>query len=81
MDKLTQYYVKTNGKINKKKTKKLQEMNDVFKNTMYSEGYPGPIRRTMMQGVNNLISAFRDEDSARAMRHARKAAKIKRSRK
>ena len=81
MDKLTQYYVKTNGKINKKKTKKLQEMNDVFKNTMYSEGYPGPIRRTMMQGVNNLISAFRDEDSSRAMRHARKAAKIKRSRK
>ena len=81
MDKLTQYYVKTNDKVNKKKTKKLQEMNDVFKNTMYSEEYPGPVKRKLMQGINNLIAAFRDEDAARAMRHARKAAKIKRSRK
>lgn len=80
MDKLTQYYVKTNNKKNKQKTKKLKEMNDVFKNTMFSEGYEGPVKRTMMQGVNDLISMFRDEDSSRAMRHARKAAKIKRSR-
>jgi len=81
MDKTVKYFVKKNGKIDKKKTKKLREMNEVFMNTMLSENYPGPVKRTMMQGINDVIRQFRGEDEARAMRHARKAARILRSRK
>lgn len=80
MDKMTKYFVKENGKIDKKKTKKLEEMNKVFMDTMLSENYPGPVKRTMMQGINDVIRQFRGEDEARAMRHARKAAKIMRGR-
>ena len=81
MDKTVKYFVKKNGKIDKKKTKKLREMNKVFMNTMLSENYPGPVKRTMMQGINDVIRQFRGEDEARSMRHARKAARILRSRK
>ncbi len=80
MDKMTKYFVKENGKIDKAKTKKLKEMNKVFMDTMLSENYPGPVKRTMMQGINDVIRQFRGEDEARAMRHARKAAKIMRGR-
>jgi hypothetical protein len=80
MDKMTKYFVKENGKIDKKKTKKLEEMNKVFMDTMLSENYSGPVKRTMMQGINDVIRQFRGEDEARAMRHARKAGKIMRGR-
>ncbi len=80
MDKTVQYFVKENGKINKAKTKKLKEMNKVFMDTMLSENYPGPVKRTMMQGINDVIRQFRGEDEARAMLHARNAAKIIRNR-
>jgi hypothetical protein len=80
MDKMTKYFVKENGKIDKKKNKKLEEMNKVFMDTMLSENYSGPVKRTMMQGINDVIRQFRGEDEARAMRHARKAAKIMRGR-
>ena len=80
MDKTVQYFVKENGKVNKAKTKKLKEMNKVFMDTMLSENYPGPVKRTMMQGINDVIRQFRGEDEARAMLHARNAAKIIRNR-
>jgi hypothetical protein len=81
MDNATKYFVKTNGKTDKKRTKKLEEMNKIFAQTMASENYPGPVKRNMMQGINDVIRQFRGEDEARAMRHARKVGKIKRSRK
>jgi len=81
MDKTTKYFAKGNGKTDKKRTKKLEEMNKIFAQTMASENYPGPVKRNMMQGINDVIRQFRGEDEARAMRHARKAGKIKRSRK
>mgnify|MGYP000132635345 CR=1 FL=1 len=81
MDNTTKYFVKTNGKTDRKRTKKLEEMNKVFAQTMASENYPGPVKRNMMQGINDVIRQFREEDEARAMRHARKAGKIMRGRK
>ena len=81
MDKATSYFSKTNGKIDKKRTKKLKEMNEIFALTMASEDDPGPIKRNIMQGINDVIRQFRGEDEARAMRHARKAGKIRRGRK
>ena len=69
------------GKRLKDEEKKMKEMNEVFKNTMYSEEYRGPVKRTMMRGINDVIRAFRGDDEARAMRHARKAANIMRKRK
>ena len=80
MDKTVQYFVRENGKINKEKTKKLKKMNQIYMDTMLSENYPGPVKRTMMQGINDVIRQFRGEDEARAMRHARNAAKIIRNR-
>jgi hypothetical protein len=80
MDKTTKYFAKTNGKTDKNRTKKLEEMNRVFEATLVSESYPGVIKRTMMQGANDVIGQFREEDERRAMRHARKVGKIKRGR-
>ena len=81
MDNATKYFVKTlKGKTDKERTKKLKEMNDTFEATLVSESYPGPLRRTVMEGVNDVIRLFRGEDEARAMRHARKVGKIMRSR-
>ena len=84
MDKATKYFVESNGKTDKKRTKKLEEMNKIFNDTMLAENYRGftsmdlrPIERL----VNDLKRQFVGEDEARAMRHARKAGKIKRARK
>tara|TARA_A100001391_G_scaffold114098_1_gene76935 strand:+ start:394 stop:678 length:285 start_codon:yes stop_codon:yes gene_type:complete len=84
MDKMTKYFVKENGKIDKKKTKKLEEMNKVFEKTLQDENvnmktgyFSGPARQVM----NDFVRQFVDEDTARAMRHARKAGRIMRSRK
>tara|TARA_R110000824_G_scaffold106199_2_gene250922 strand:+ start:412 stop:660 length:249 start_codon:yes stop_codon:yes gene_type:complete len=81
MDNATKYFVKTlKDKTDKERTKKLNEMNSIFGLTEASENYPGPVSRTLMHRVNDVIRQFRGEDEARAMRHARKAGKIKRSR-
>jgi hypothetical protein len=81
MDNATKYFVKTlKGKTDRERTKKLKEMNDTFEATLVSESYPGPLRRTTMQGVNDVIAQFREEDKKRAMCHARKVGKILRSR-
>jgi hypothetical protein len=44
MDKTTKYFAKTNGKTDKNRTKKLEEMNRVFEATLVSESYPGVIK-------------------------------------
>ena len=83
MDKTVQYFVKENGKINKAKTKKLKEMNKVFSDTMLAENYhvPGTFDlRPLERLTNDLRRLFVGEDEARAMRHARNAAKIIRNR-
>tara|TARA_R110002020_G_scaffold161266_5_gene346215 strand:- start:169 stop:423 length:255 start_codon:yes stop_codon:yes gene_type:complete len=84
MDKTAKYFSKTNGKTDKKRTKKLEEMNKIFTDTMLAENYRGrgsidlrPIERL----VNDIKRQFVGEDEARAMRHARKVGKIKRGRK
>ena len=79
MDKMTKYFVKENGKINKAKTKKLKEMNKIFTDTMLAENYRGPGSmdlRPIERLVNDLRRQFVGKDKARAMRHARKAGKI-----
>jgi len=60
--------------------KKMREMNEMFEAAALSENYPGPLKRTLMQGVNDVTRQFVGEDEARAMRHARKYGNIKRSR-
>ena len=83
MDKTTKYFSKTNGKTDKNRTKKLKEMNKVFEKTLQDENvnmktgyFSGPAKQVM----NDLVRQFVDEDTARAMRHARKAGRIMRSR-
>ena len=60
--------------------KKMREMNEMFEAAALSENYPGLLKRTLMQGVNDVTRQFVGEDEARAMRHARKYGNIKRSR-
>ena len=81
MDKTAKFFAKKNGKIDKEETKRLKKMNELFMNAMVSENYPGPVKRTIMQGMNDVTRQFVPEDVARAMRYARKAGKIMRSRK
>lgn len=87
MDKTVQYFV-TNaetGKVNKKKTKKLQEMNKEFDRFLPAElsaemFRKGPIgaaspRAALTSGINKVISKFGNRDTQRAYRAANKAAK------
>tara|TARA_R110002072_G_C7516904_1_gene495873 strand:+ start:43 stop:324 length:282 start_codon:yes stop_codon:yes gene_type:complete len=63
------------GKINKKKTDRINYNNRTFTGTLVSEAMPGPVKRTIMRAVNDLIKAASGEERATVMRHTRKAAK------
>jgi len=83
MDKTAKYFAKNNGKINREEAKRLQRMNEVFEKTLQEENdnmktgyFSGPAR----QVINDFVRQFADEDTARAMRHARKAGRMMRSR-
>jgi len=66
---------KKTGKINKKETDRINYNNRTFTGTLVSDSWPGPVKRTVMRAVNDLIRAASGEERAAVMRHTRKAAK------
>tara|TARA_R110000737_G_scaffold338474_1_gene359526 strand:- start:1226 stop:1486 length:261 start_codon:yes stop_codon:yes gene_type:complete len=72
------------GKRMLEEEEKMREMNKVFEKTLQEENdniktgyFSGPAR----QVINDFTRQFKDEDTARVMRHARKAGRTMRSRK
>lgn len=69
------------GKRMREEEKKMREMNEMFEAAATSEKHLGPIMRTLgLPVIDPVVEQFIGEDKARAIRHARKYGKIKRSR-